>query len=147
MGTFKFEDLHCTGVQKVREFSEVEFRVHSKKNGPDYAYEITRPGGHLMTFETHEVGQKRRKLGSRYSPGDILANIDTSKRRYKGLVLHYDVNKLSGTIFCHDHPTRVCFFHLDDCHIAGPHFMRFQQEVEFSLLEGTNEITLRCADV
>ena len=87
-------------------------------------------GDGLITFETREAGELRRLLGEQYKMDSQIAEIKPAKR-LSGVVVNYDHVKLTGLVYCKERPTRNMFFHIDDCHIFGPRFMRFHQEVEF----------------
>jgi len=146
---FSFSDLNCTGMNRIRKDSEVEFRV-AKRGGDktDYAYDITRPREGLITYEIKELGVKRRILGQKYGGRDWTAELQHPERqRLSGTICYFDSEKLHGNIYCPKHPARNHFFYLDDCHIHGPRFLRHNQEVEFSIEQDVDGTFFRCSDI
>lgn len=111
-------------------------------------FQITRPGGHLITAEWGVLGNRRRYLGALYQSHDEYASIAPEYRvnRKRGYIAQTEPDKMYGFILIIDDqsqsniihenadgntPNTLLNVHIDECHMIGARKLRRFMEVEF----------------
>jgi len=130
---FDMKDLWVTGQRRIPLHAEVEFTVYSRESHKmNQAYQITRPGGGIITAEHKYLGGIRRSLGQQYKAQDKLALIPRDLPRETGFICDMNEEKLYCMIAPHANAFTKVFCSYDDLHMYGNRRPRLYEPVEFT---------------